>query len=155
MQFNFPPGLHGLDLLPTTWTKEVNTGKLIDEILGSAANETTKRFIEARLAGFSSTYQRYFAGQASYGNPNALLEGNDQYWPNAEPSRFGNIEKALHVGLDKSLKPAFTVAPDALAGSPICSFWANVAAFIGNGKEDLQSFDSTPRTGALVAQPEL
>lgn len=155
MKFDFPPGLHGSDLLPATWTKEVSTGKLIDEILGSAVNETTKRLIESKLAGFSSTYQRYFAGHGAYGNPNALLEETDEVWPYAEVDRYGLVTKALHVGLDKSLKPAFTVSLDLVATTALCDFWDNIAGFIGDGGDDYKALNRAEGVAGLIVQPEL
>lgn len=115
LQYSVPPGLHGSDVLPTFFNRNVNL-TLIDEIAGAPISPEFISLIE--------TYQSYFVSQARTGNPNTLKRPRAITWP--RPYNKGDVIGGVLDFSDRG----FNVITDNQASESVCRFWRHVEATV-------------------------
>lgn len=115
LQYSVPPGLHGSDVLPTFFNRNLNL-TLIGEITGAPLSPEFISLIEA--------YQSYLVSHASTGNPNTLKRPPAITWP--RPYNKGDVIAGV---LDVS-DQGFNVITDNQASERACRFWRHVEATV-------------------------
>lgn len=131
MQYNMPPGTHGSDLLASTWHQGVDIADLINSFVNNLPSAVVS-VIESIIVPFATTYQRYFAAHALYGDPNTLNTRNAVTWDVAKDDG-DTIDNALKASLlSYGDKPFFNIGPDLESTATNCDFWTQVAGEINN-----------------------
>ena len=159
MQYNFPPALHGSDLLASSYQQGLDIATLVKSYIDNVGDEFID-LLKDIIVAFARPYQRYFAAHALSGDPNELNRHSSTTWQIAEDDG-GMIVNALKAGLISTYKdPFFSVGYDRESSAENCGFWNEIAQEIGNLYIEENSFGDESGvfnglSGVQVQKPEL
>ena len=116
--------VHGSDLLPTFYNKQMNIAALL------CSWKLTAPVIKALIAPYAKSYQSYLTSFSIFGNPNTGSSGGAHKvnWPVANASADGNFVQNVLEPYYSDLPPYFRLAKvDTLNTAETCGYWNGVA----------------------------
>ncbi|MCJ1446167.1 MAG: hypothetical protein MMC23_006672 [Stictis urceolatum] len=139
MQYNFLQrygvAIHGSDLLPLFWNRQLDIRKFIDKQLSSLPGFVAN-WLAQYFDKFAQRYQRYMISHALYGNPNA---GRDEGTPEWKvPNDQDALENVMETSFSFFGHYFNAQSVDKINAASVCDFWTDIAINVSAGVPDVQ-----------------